>query len=148
MADVAAEARISQGLAYRYFSSKEEIFATLVKQATESEVGPAARILKIKGTPGKRLALLISYILEDRRQNPGFAQLLYQVLVDSATPSDLRQLVMKNGNVIQDIMRQLIVEAQATGEVAKDDPDQMMVALLACFDGLMKKGHHAKPRGK
>ena len=145
MADVAAEARISQGLAYRYFSSKEEIFATLVKQATESEVGPAARILKIKGTPGKRLALLISYILKDRRQNPGFSQLLYQVLVDSATPNDLRQLVMKNGNVIQDIMRQLIVEAQATGEIAKDDPDQMMVALLACFDGLMKRATMLSP---
>jgi hypothetical protein len=36
-------------------------------------------------------------------------------------------------------MWQLIMEGQACGEIAKDDPNQLMVALLACFDGLMKR---------
>lgn len=139
MADIAAKAEVSQGLAYHYFSSKEEIFAILLKQALEAGGGPAARIQRIRGTPGKRLALLISYILEDRRRNPGFSQLLYQVLADDSTPNELKQLAIRNGKVIQDIMRQLIVEGQASGEIAKDDPDQLMVALLAFFDGLMKR---------
>jgi AcrR family transcriptional regulator len=139
IADIADEAGVSQGLAYRYFVSKEEIFATLVRQATESGGGPAARIQQIQGTPGTRLALLVFYILEDRRQNPGFSQLLYQVLTDDSTPNDLKQLVIKNGRVVQDAMRQLIVEGQASGEIANDDPDQLMVALLALFDGLMKR---------
>ena len=146
MADIAAKAEISQGLAYHYFSSKEEIFETLLKQAVESGGGPAARIEQIKGTPGMRLALLISYILEDRRTKPGFSQLLYQVLADDSAPNELRQLVVKSGKVIQDKMRQLIVEAQANGEITKDDPDQLMVALLAMFDGLMKRATMLDPR--
>jgi AcrR family transcriptional regulator len=141
MADIAAKAEISQGLAYHYFSSKEEIFNILLKKALEADGGPAARIEKIRGTPGTRLALLISYILEDRRRNPGFSQLLWQVISDESAPDELRQLVMRNGKVIQDIMRQLIVEGQACGEIAMDDPDQLMVALLACFDGLMKRAN-------
>ncbi len=44
MADVASEAGVSQGLAYRYFESKEEIFTTLIKQAAESSGGPTERI--------------------------------------------------------------------------------------------------------
>jgi AcrR family transcriptional regulator len=139
MADVATEAEVSQGLAYRYFASKEEIFTILLKQALEADGGPTAHLQQIQGTPGTRLAQLISYILEDRRRNPGFSQLLYQVLADESTPNELRQHVMRNGKVIQDTMRQLIVEGQACGEIAKDDPDQLLVALLACFDGLMKR---------
>jgi len=139
MADVASEAGVSQGLAYRYFANKEEIFTTLVKQAAESGGGPAERIKQIQGTPGTRLALLVTYIIEDRRENPGFSQLLNQVLEDDTTPSELRQIIEKSGKIIQDIMRQLIVEGQATGEIAKGDPDQLMVALMACFNGLMKR---------
>ncbi len=145
MADIASKAGISQGLAYHYFASKEEIFATLVKQGAESGGGPAARIEQIQGTPGMRLALLISYILEDRRENPGYSQLLYQALTDDSTPNDLKQFAMRNGKVIQDMMRQLIVEGQAAGEIANDDPDQLMVALLACFEGLMKRAFMLDP---
>jgi AcrR family transcriptional regulator len=145
IADIASEAGISQGLAYRYFASKEELFATLVKQATESGGGPAERIQQIQGTPGMRLELLVSYILEDRRSNPGVSQLLYQILTDDSAPNELKQVVMGNGKVIQDIMRQLIIEGQATGEILRDDPDQLMVALLACFDGLMKRSALLEP---
>ena len=42
-------------------------------------------------------------------------------------------------------MRQLIVEGQTTGEIVGDDPDQLMVALLACFNGLMKRATMLDP---
>ena len=146
MADVASEAGVSQGLAYRYFASKEEIFTTLIKQATQSVGEPAERIKQIQGTPGTRLALLISYILDENRRNPGFSYIFSQVLADDSTPNELRQLVEKNGKIIQNIMRQLIVEGQATGEIAKDDPDQLMVALMACINGLMKRATMLDPK--
>jgi len=146
MADVASEAGISQGLAYRYFASKEEIYTILIKQAAELSGGPAERIKQIKGTPGTRLSLLITYILENNRINPGFSQIVSQVLADDTAPHELRQLVLRNGRIIQDIMRQLIFEGQATGEIANDDPDQLMVALMACINGLMKRATMLDPK--
>ena len=95
MANIAAKAGISQGLAYHYFPSKEEIFATLVKQAAETGGGPAERINQIHGTPGERLALLITYILENNRQNPGMTQIMYNVLEDETAPADLKALVQE-----------------------------------------------------
>jgi hypothetical protein len=44
--------------------------------------------------------------------------LFYQVLMDEATPNDLREIVAKQGRVFQNTLRQLIIEGQATGEVA------------------------------
>jgi AcrR family transcriptional regulator len=139
MADIAANAGVSQGLAYHYFASKEEIFATLIKQVAEAGGGPAQRIRQIQGTPGQRFALLITYMLENNRQNPGMAQIMYNALEDETTPADLKAVIQRNGKAIQDVMRQLIVEGQATGEIVRDDPDQLLVALLACINGLMKR---------
>ncbi|MGA2199319.1 MAG: TetR/AcrR family transcriptional regulator [Nitrososphaerales archaeon] len=138
MAEVAAAAGISQGLAYRYFPSKEAILTSLVKRSAGSGGGPAERIKKIPGSAGKRLEALISYIVADRRERPEFYQFLYQVLTDDAVQGDLRQVVRRNGREIQDVMRTLIVEGQATGEVVKDDPDQLMAALVSSIDGLVR----------
>jgi AcrR family transcriptional regulator len=138
MSQVAEEAGISQGLAYRYFDSKEEILATLVKQAAESGGGFSARMERIPGTPGERLYAVISSVLEARRREPEFYQLLYQVLTDYKTPNELRVVVRKGGDVMQAEMRKLIVEGQATGEIAKDDPDKLLGAVMACLDGLSR----------
>ena len=145
MADIAAKAGVSQGLAYHYFKSKDEIFATLIKQTVEAGGGPVERISQVQGTPGTRLSLLITYILEGIRQTPGMSQIMHNVLEDETAPSDLKDLVLKNVKAIQDGMRQLIVEGQATGEIVKDDPDELMVALLACFNGLMKRATMLDP---
>ena len=89
---------------------------------------------------------MITYILEENKVNPGFSQFFNQVLADDSTPNELRLVIQKNGQIIQGIIHQLIVEGQATGEIAKDDPDQLMVALLACINGLMKRASMLNPK--
>jgi AcrR family transcriptional regulator len=137
MSDIANIAEISQGLAYRYFSSKEVLLQTLVKQMVEqSDSSPLSQILKKPGTPGERLDFLISLILNGRREKPEFFQLFYQVLHDETMPEELREMVHARGQIFKNVLRQLIVEGQATGEIAQDDPDQLLSAVMACIGGL------------
>jgi AcrR family transcriptional regulator len=138
MADVAAEAKVSQGLAYRYFASKEALFQMLVEQAVQSGIAGIQRIPKMPGTPTERLGLLVSMAWEGRRKHPEIYQLLYQVLDDEATSDEIRELIGRQGQTYQDVLRQLIVEGQATGEVAQGDPDQLVIVFLACLDGLSR----------
>ena len=138
MADVAVEAKVSQGLAYRYFSNKEALFHALFEQVVQTSLAGMQRILEMPGTPGERLDFLISGAWEGRHEHPEFYQLMYQVLSDEATPDNLRELIGRQGQAYQDVMRQLIVEGQATGEVVGGDPDQMMIVVLACLDGLSR----------
>ena len=137
MADVAKEAGVSQGLAYRYFPSKEAILSELVREITGSEGEKEARIERLQGTAGERLGLLLTPMLESLRQTPEFPQFLNQVLRDENVPVELREAVAENGAVIKKSIRKLIVEAQASGDVAADDPDQLLFALLATIDGLV-----------
>ncbi len=138
MADVAVEAKVSQGLAYRYFANKEAIFQALFEQIVQTSLAGMPRILEMPGTPGKRLDFLISSAWEGRREHPEFYQLMYQVLSDEAAPDNLRELIGRQGQAYRDVMRQLIVEGQAAGEVAEGDPDQMVIVVLACLDGLSR----------
>ena len=70
MADVAAEAGVSQGLAYRYFSSKEEIFHALLRQMMESGGIVNTSIQTIPGTPLQRLEDMINGTIQLRREHP------------------------------------------------------------------------------
>ena len=60
------------------------------------------------------------------------------MLSDPETPSDLREQAIKHGRAFQDLLRQLIVDGQATGEVTGGDPDQLVTAILASLDGLTR----------
>jgi AcrR family transcriptional regulator len=138
MADVAAEASVSQGLAYRYFASKEALFHELVEQSVQSGIAGIQRIPQMPGTPGERLGFLVSMAWEGRREHPESYQLMYQVLSDEATSDNIRELIGRQGQIYQDMLRQLIVEGQAAGEVAAGDPDQLVIVFLACLDGLSR----------
>jgi AcrR family transcriptional regulator len=137
MAEVAAAAGVSQGLAYRYFASKEELFRSLVEEVMQA-AGDRPIATGIQGTPGDRLQRVIRALVEHRRDRPQFYELLDHVISDEGTPPALLALVRKRGEMFVKTVRQLIVEAQATGEAAPDDPDQLVCAIFACLEGLSR----------
>ena len=139
MADVAGEVGVSQGLAYRYFPGKEAILSELVHEITGSEGEKEERFKKLPGTAGERLRLALTYMLGSLREKPEYPQFVNQVLRDESVPARLREALAKNGAVIKRNIRKLIVEAQVGGEVAAGDPDQLLFALLAAFDGLVNR---------
>ncbi|MEP7287968.1 MAG: TetR/AcrR family transcriptional regulator [Chloroflexota bacterium] len=136
MTDVSTEAGVSQGLAYRYFASKEAIFAELVEQTTQTSLAFLQYIQDLPNTPGQRLNSLISMIFSYSPQRLEYYQLLLRMLNDETTPDHLYNLLLGQIQSFQQLLRQLIVEGQITREVAEGDPDQLVIVILACFNGL------------
>jgi AcrR family transcriptional regulator len=138
MADVAAAAEVSQGLAYRYFANKEAIFRELIDQAVQSNLAVLQHVLKMPGSPLERLKLLVSNMFGGQGERIEFYQLSVRALNDEDMPEDLRILLRKPGQTYHEVVRQLIVEGQTCGEVAKGDPDQLTIAMIACMIGLSR----------
>src|SRR5438874_879989 len=138
--DIAAEAQISPGLAYRYFADKEAIFSELVKQTVPDDSAGFQKLVQMPGTAGERLATLISSIVGARGQREPLEahQLLHHALNADALPEEIRELLSKRYQMLLATMRQLIVEGQATGEVLPGDPDQLVAVMSACLDGLTR----------
>ena len=137
MDDIATEASISHGLAYRYFANKEAILLALLEQSLNASSVNIQLIKEMQGTPGQRLESLLTKMIDGRRQ-PQYFQVLNQVLGSEAAPEDLRQLVSTRRRILCDMVRELIVEGQATGEVVLEDPDQLVLATFAYLDGLIQ----------
>jgi len=138
MADVASQAGVSPGLAYHYFPSKDAIFLALVRQLTRPADELLAIVQRIPGTPRDRLKRIVTAMLERRRKDPDFYQFFYQAMASDSLPADLREQIKEQSLSMRELMRGLIIEAQATGEIANDDPDKLASALLACVDGLSR----------
>lgn len=136
MAEVAAAADVSQGLAYRYFAGKDELVRALVAEALRSDRD--ARLVQTSGTPGERLRRLLTAILEARRDHPEVFQLIDHVLEDEDAPADLVSECHRRGRWFVQTLRELVVAGQATGEVVPGDPDQLVWAVIACFEGLSR----------
>jgi len=142
MGDVAAEARISQGLAYHYFASKEALFQALIRHVIQARPEGLQRVLEMPGTPGERIRLLLTKIMQTRRDYPDIYQLFDQVQGDETTPDSLRQQIDRQGQAFYEVLKQLIVEGQSCGEVAPGNPDQLATAVVACLLGLTRLALH------
>jgi AcrR family transcriptional regulator len=138
MSEVAAAAGVSQGLAYHYFPSKGAIFIALLRQMSLPPNELYARYQKIPGTPAERLARIVSAMVDRRRKDPEFYQFLSQAISDDSLPSDIMEEMKTRGPLVHKILRQLIVEGQQAGEIAKDNPDKLVRAIAACLDGLSR----------
>jgi len=138
MSDVASQAGVSPGLAYHYFPSKDAIFLALVRQLIRPTDELLAIVQPIPGTPRERLKRILAAMLERRRKDPWFFQFFYQAMTSDGLPADLREQIKEQGLSMREIIRGLIIEGQATGEIANDEPNKLASALLACIDGLSR----------
>ncbi len=78
-------------------------------------------------------------LIQLRQEHPEFYQFLFQAIYDDKLPHDIRETMNSHGFRARKIIRQLIVEGQKTGEIAKDDPDQLVDAILSCLDGISRR---------
>ncbi len=134
--DVAAEAGVSHGLAYRYFASKTALFSELVMRDLETPADWLEEFARTSASPAEKIRQMVSGFLESRREYPQRYQLLAQLLQDETAPSDLRLRVAERGRVVRAALRDLIAAGQAAGEVAPGDPDQLVRAVFAALEGL------------
>jgi AcrR family transcriptional regulator len=138
MADIADKAGVSQGLAYRYFASKEELFEVLFKQTMESAKEYDQIIKELPGTSSERVDEIITKLLEMRKEKPGYYQMMYQMLSDQGTPKEIKDTVTKRGIAFRKEMRKLLIEGQRAGKIANDDPDQLLGAVMGAMEGLWR----------
>ncbi len=134
--EIAAEAGVSHGLAYRYFANKTALFSELVIQDLQIPAEWLEQFEDAQGAPVEKIRQMVTGFVESRRHHPERYQLLAQVLNDESAPDELRQRITQRGQLVRGILRKLIIAGQAGGEVAPGDPDQLICAIFAALEGL------------
>ncbi|HTK08178.1 MAG TPA: TetR/AcrR family transcriptional regulator [Ktedonobacteraceae bacterium] len=136
IADIAAVAHVSHGLAYHYFASKEEIFRQLVTRAMQGTERLLRGAQAREGTVIERLRWLINEMIEGARDSSDDMLIVQQAAINEAVPPDVRELVLQRSPMLLALMCELLREGQRNGEIIAGDPGQLATLLLSCIQGI------------
>ncbi|HEX6799385.1 MAG TPA: helix-turn-helix domain-containing protein [Ktedonobacterales bacterium] len=146
MSDIARAARVSYGLVYHYFATKEEIFGALIVRGLEGTQGVVEQALARDGTPWQRLEWLTRELLGGMREHPEAAMVVLQALTNEDAPQQVREWARLQGFAVRDGFRRLIAEGQAVGEVVAGDADQLASLYGALIEGLAVDAAFIQPQ--
>ncbi len=139
IADIVAAAGASQGLVYHYFASKEEIFATLIREAFE-RMNEACRMLEgLPLTPVEKLRLAAEKLLDGVAQNEDTA--LYHLLIAQATASDAipdetKAVIREHNRFPYETMTRIFAEGQRKGQFRRDPPEMLALVFWTAIKGI------------
>jgi TetR/AcrR family transcriptional regulator, regulator of autoinduction and epiphytic fitness len=137
MSMIAAEAGISQGLSYRYFSSKDELFTELVQEAMEGAHTALANIDHLPGTPVEQIRTLTVQMLDE--SNRLSFLLIQQAQMSDEVPEKAKQIIQQYffSQVLADQLIPIFIKGQRTGEFCTGDPQRLLFCYFSVISGLM-----------
>jgi AcrR family transcriptional regulator len=136
IADIAAQANISQGLIHHYFSSKEDVFTAVVEHAMTGALAAFNDIAGLGPEPWERLTLITDRMLQGLVIHPEYMLVLTQSLVNQDTPPEVGKLLAQLGQQINAHLVRLIEAGQAAGQVAQGSPQELAMTFFAAIQGL------------
>ncbi|MDB5052439.1 MAG: TetR family transcriptional regulator [Bacilli bacterium] len=136
MSMIAAEAGISQGLSYRYFSSKDELFTELIKEAMEEAEASVGYIKHLPGTLLEQIRTLTEAMLHESNQHSFL--LIQQAITSDEVPEKAKEIIKRDAS--KDMIDQLVpifIKGQEAGELCSGDPRKLLFFYFSVIKGLM-----------
>jgi AcrR family transcriptional regulator len=128
---------MSQGLIYRYFTSKEEIYAAVLERAMQSTLRIGREALEREGSPLEKLRWLLQFVIDGVWSRSEYALVVQDMLINQAMPQEIRAPAFEQAIAFQQILYRLIAEAQAAGQLSSNNDPMMLTMLIgACLQGL------------
>ena len=134
IADIAAQAGISQGLIHHYFTSKEQVFTAVVEHAMNGAL--AAFDAAAGSTPWDHLTLITERMLQGLANHPEYMLVLTQSLVSQDTPPEAGKFLAALSQQVNASLVELIRSGQAAGQVVAGSAEELAVLYLAVMQGL------------
>jgi AcrR family transcriptional regulator len=143
MSMIADEAGISQGLSYRYFSSKEELFTELIQEAMDESQSAIKNIHHLPGTPTEQIRALTKIMLDESHKY--YFLLVQQEQTSEGVPERTKQVLEQYSS--KDTIDQLLpifIKGQQTGEFCAGDPFRLLLLYFSVISGLILQGVHSE----
>jgi AcrR family transcriptional regulator len=128
---IAAEAGVSVGLIYRYFSSKEELFLSVCQQSSEAQLNELATLLAKIQDPHARLRAAVDQFVSSLTDE-GWGAIMVNAWAEADRNPRLRDLLVRVFEQHRGFSAMFIREAIARGE-APSDADVEALALAAAL---------------
>jgi len=153
MADIANEAGVSQGLAYRYFESKNAICMEVMREMSSDDIFNMAHLRSLEKSPTEKLELILANLLKcvekfeitvqatlemDTPQHSFnfFHTLYHQMKEGSEEEQVVAAKLEEQFFTMRSYVQELIEAGQETGEFIQESSDKLMIMVFTCIKGL------------
>ncbi len=136
ISDIADAANMSHGLLYHYFASKEQVFTALVERAARGVMQLLGRAIELPVPPVERLRWLIEQELAGLGDDPHIFMVVLQAMMSEAVPASARQAAQELVAGTEELMRRLVTDGQAEGQIVAGDPREIATLLGTWLQGL------------
>ncbi|WP_066399526.1 TetR/AcrR family transcriptional regulator [Neobacillus mesonae] len=133
---IAKEASISEGLIYRYFNSKEELFITLVQELMEEARSELENVGFLPGTPFEQIRTLTINILDE--DNIHAFMLMERARKADDVPEKVTQIFEGvSTNVLIEPIIPIFVKGQQSGEFSPGEPRRILSWYFTIINSLL-----------
>lgn len=135
VADVAAATEVSAGLIHYHFTSKQELFAEMLRSAAQRDID---RVRRIANGSGRAIERLDRVLREFIPAEPGEQSWVLWIDAWGAALRDqgLRDITAELDDAWVDIIERVLRDGAASGEFECPDPAAAAWRLAATLDGL------------
>ena len=136
ISDLAEAAAMSQGLLYRYFPCKEDVFQAVVELVDEASSILAAQVASLGGRPLEQLQWLTEQLLHIQYAMPAFALVIAHALTNETVSPAVRAIAQHETETLHAAFSAIIQHGQATGEIIAGNARQLAMLYLATLHSL------------
>jgi AcrR family transcriptional regulator len=135
--DITTKAGLSYGLVYHYFTSKDEIFTTLVEIALDGSVKVVEDAAQQNLSPLEQLKWLTETILTELAEDGAYSFLIMvQVFTSDAVPDQVKAMVSCASPTAVEKLIPIIMAGQQAGQIVQEDPVKLAVLYFAMIQGI------------
>ncbi|WP_027398963.1 TetR/AcrR family transcriptional regulator [Anaerovorax odorimutans] len=137
--DIAGEAGISQGLLYRYYSSKNEIYVDLIEDALDkmNEAVNSVQVMEISGKEKILKSIDALYItIKTSQRYRQTSRLIAEAMGSEAIPKEAKEALKEKRDLPYKVFSQIIQQGQSEGDIVEGDAYGLAVLFWSTLNGL------------
>ena len=139
--DVVDHCEFSVGAIYTFFSSKEDLYDSVLNRHSVANMQALVEILQKDGNPVDLLSEVAEFQISFFREHPAWGRLITRTLSPGLQPQQTRSPVMKATDTtyrrVLDLEAQIIARGQEQGQVREGNP----LALARIYANLVTSYH-------
>jgi len=133
---IAAAAGISEGLIYRYFESKDVLYAAIVEELLRDAASEIDDRRELPGTPYEQIKALTRNMLDEENKF-AFMLILKARKSDDLPPQVTRLFEQYSPDTMIDRLLPVFVQGQESGEFAPGDSRQLLCWYMSVVNSLI-----------